>query len=71
MKYLTQAEYTALVNGDATATIHGRFDLYAAATRLVERAKQLGLVLTIEQQPLQPLAMGHYDTLVSVREARK
>lgn len=33
-------------------------------------AKRDGLVLTIEQVPLQPLAMGHYETVVSVRPKR-
>lgn len=36
----------------------------------VEQAKRLGVVLTVEQRPLQPLAMGNYETVVSVREAR-
>lgn len=40
------------------------------ARRLVERAERLGLVLTIEQRPLQPLAMGNYEAVVSVRPAR-
>jgi len=40
------------------------------AAELVAHAQRSGLVLTIEQQPLQPLAMGHYRSVVSVREAR-
>lgn len=40
------------------------------AAALVAEAARFGLVLTIEQVPLQPLAMGHYETRVSVRPAR-
>lgn len=40
------------------------------AEELVEFATAAGVVLTIEQRPLQPPAMGHYETAVSVREAR-
>jgi hypothetical protein len=41
-----------------------------AATELVAMATIYGFVLTIEQRPLQPFAMGHYDTVVSVRPKR-
>lgn len=37
---------------------------------IVADAAAEGLVLTVEQVPLQPLAMGHYQTVVSVRRAR-
>lgn len=37
---------------------------------LVDSARQAGYVLTIEQRPLQPLAMGNYETVVGVRPAR-
>lgn len=37
----------------------------------VAEAARDGLVLTVEQVPLQPLAMGHHTTVVSVRPARK
>ena len=37
---------------------------------LVERARESGLVLTIEQRPLPPLAMGNLETVVSVRPIR-
>jgi hypothetical protein len=33
-------------------------------------AERLGVVLTIEQVQLHPLAMGHYETTVGVRPAR-
>lgn len=39
-------------------------------TRIVDRAAELGYVITVEQTPLEPLAMGHYRTEVSVRKAR-
>ena len=38
--------------------------------RLVEDADRNGLVVTAEQVPLLPLAMGHYETRVSVRAKR-
>lgn len=41
-----------------------------AAEALIAEAARLGLVVTIEQRPLQPLAMGHYETVVSVRPAK-
>lgn len=40
------------------------------ANLLVQQARRHGLVLTIEQRPLQPPAMGHYQTVVGVRRAR-
>ena len=41
------------------------------AEGLVANAARLGFVITIEQQPLRPLAMGNHETVVSVRPARK
>lgn len=38
---------------------------------VVQDAARLGLVVTVEQVPQQPLAMGNYTTEVSVREARQ
>lgn len=46
-------------------------DILAAAADLLQRAAAAGIVLTIEQVPLQPLAMGHYATVASVRDARR
>lgn len=46
-------------------------DVRTAAERLVKRALAVGVVLTIETEPRQPLAMGNYDLLVQTREARK
>lgn len=45
-------------------------DAEAAARALVVMAQRTGEVVTIEQRPLQPLAMGHYETVVSVRPAK-
>ena len=45
-------------------------DVEKAAQRLVQEAERLGVVLTIEQVPLKPLAMGHYETVVGVRPER-
>lgn len=45
-------------------------DVKGAAESLVETATAQGLVLTVEQQPLLPLAMGNYVSTVSVRKAR-
>lgn len=41
------------------------------AEGLIANAQRLGLIVTIEQRPLRPLAMGHYETVVSVRPARQ
>ena len=38
--------------------------------QLVRRAAELGVVLTVEQKPLQPLAMRYYKTTVAVRPVR-
>lgn len=42
----------------------------ALARDLVAACRAAGLVLTVEQVPLKPLAMGHYRTVCSVRQAR-
>ena len=41
------------------------------ANELVAAAARQGHVITIEQRPLQPLAMGHHESVVSVRQARR
>lgn len=43
----------------------------ALADDLVKTAAQHGVVITVEQKPQQPLAMGHHVSVVSVRAARK
>lgn len=45
--------------------------IYEMADRLVRQAEMLGVVLTIEQCPLYPLAMGHHKTIVSTRPQRE
>ena len=45
-------------------------DFKMAAERLVEAAKLSNVVLTIETQPLKPLAMRHYAMVVQARSAR-
>jgi hypothetical protein len=42
----------------------------AYAQHLVQRAAVYGLVVTIEQVPRQPLAMGNYESVITVRPAR-
>lgn len=41
------------------------------AARLVKLAESKGVVVTIVQKPLRPLAMGNYETVPSVRLARE
>ncbi|MBX3610357.1 MAG: hypothetical protein KF871_10730 [Hydrogenophaga sp.] len=40
------------------------------AQRLMADAADLGFVITIEQRPLQPLAMGNYESVLGIRRAR-
>lgn len=41
------------------------------AEHLVSEAAKHGVVLTVSQAPLKPLAMGNYETVVDVRPARE
>jgi hypothetical protein len=50
--------------------IRRRVDFLHHANNLVAQAALLGVVLTVEQKPLLPLAMGHHETLVSIRPVR-
>lgn len=43
----------------------------ALASALLHLAALRGLVVTIEQRPLEPLRMGHYESVVSVRPVYK
>lgn len=45
-------------------------DVRAMADALVHFAAAQGQIVTIEQRPLQPLAMGHHESVVSVRAAK-
>ncbi|WOB06545.1 hypothetical protein [Piscinibacter gummiphilus] len=56
---------------EARATFNGTADIRLAADLLVKQAERQGKVLTIEQRPRLPLAMGNYDTVASVRPARE
>jgi hypothetical protein len=68
MKCLTDAEIgTLFANPDA---LTNEASVLAAARALVAAADRLGLVLTVEQWSIPPLAMGNYRTEVSVRSAR-
>lgn len=67
MKCLTDSEIDDLVR-DARS-VRDDMELRIAAYHLISEAARLGLVLTIEQVPRKPLAMGHYDSVVSVRPA--
>lgn len=40
------------------------------AQDLINLARAAGFVVTIEQMPLKPLAMGNHETVASVRPAR-
>ena len=58
-----------LVDG-VHGTTEARDQLIRVATMLMESARDLGFVLTIETSPLKPLAMGNYEMLAIVRPAR-
>lgn len=45
-------------------------DIEQAAHILIGVAIDVGVVLTIEQVPLEPFAMGNHKTVISVRPAR-
>jgi hypothetical protein len=70
MKLLHEHEYEAVVAGSVDVAVLDAWSLECVAKRLAARAAALGLVLTIEQRSVPPLAMGNYETVVSVREAR-
>lgn len=53
------------------ASVPNAAEIEELAKNLVTLATASGLVLTIEQVSLQPLAMGRYSTRVEVRPARK
>lgn len=45
--------------------------VYDEARELIEGARALGVVVTIERVPLEPLAMGNYDLQITVDEMRR
>ena len=74
MKLLTEAEYAELVRAreqrDALMCVEGRLSATTLVECLLSELDRRRLVLTVEQVPLQPLAMGHYATTYSLRERR-
>ena len=48
-----------------------RLQLLETLRDLVRVCESLGYVPTVEQQPLKPLAMGHYRNVVELRLARE
>lgn len=40
------------------------------AESLVKQSADFGYIVTVTQRPLNPLAMGHHETVVEVRPAR-
>jgi len=54
----------------AAHTGPARAPLAAAVDDLLRQVALAGQVLTVEQRPLQPLAMGHYETVYSLRGKR-
>lgn len=38
------------------------------AAHLLAIAKDFGFVVTVEQRPLEPLAMGNHETIFSIRD---
>lgn len=71
MKIITEAEYTEL----RTAKAYFDGEIHKVPPEILVRSvlqvlEKQGLVLTVEQRPLQPLAMGHYETVFSLRPAR-
>ena len=65
MKCLTDEEQQAMRDEERT-----QFILYLAR-QLVQAADNFGLVVTIDQRSVPPLAMGNYATAIDVRPERK
>lgn len=55
----------------ATDLTQAETDAVAALTAAVVRLVRLGIVTTVEQTPLQPLAMGNVEPTVTVRRVHK
>lgn len=49
---------------------HAAANLHRRAAELLADAGEWGFVITIEQRSIPPLAMGHYEHVVTVRKAR-
>jgi len=50
-----------------THSINMQKQIHEQALQLVERARWHGVVLTIQTEPRQPLAMGNYSMVVDTR----
>lgn len=59
-----------LVEDPMTEEAVSMLEMKWAFEALVKDAQDQGMVVTVEQVPLPPLAMGRYSTVVSVRKAR-
>jgi hypothetical protein len=46
-------------------------ELVDMAWHVVRMAEEAGFVVTIERRPLLPLAMGHHEPVVEVRQLRQ
>lgn len=68
MKLITEAEYEDLL-ARAKKPL-SNLDVIRAAVTLAADARACGVVLTITQRPLQPLAMGHHEDEVEISEVR-
>jgi hypothetical protein len=52
-------------------TLHGKeYPYYIEMLQLINRAREDGIVLTIDLQPRYPLAMGNYDMIPHARYSR-
>lgn len=71
MKALTQAEYEALQARADANTPARPLDVLRAAQALAADARRLGVVLSIWQRPLEPLAMGRHEDVVELREGQQ
>ena len=75
MKHLTQSEYDALMAARAERDEYARAmaatPLEVLARTLIREAARRGEVVTIEQRSLTPLAMGNYESVVTLRKARQ
>lgn len=61
----------AMARGQVNSEVDYETTLRKMATDLVATASLVGFVVTIEQRPVPPLAMGNHETVVSVRPDRR
>lgn len=68
--HLTQSEYESLVQArrdrDRMLVRAGAGSLHARAEALIIAARLTGHVVSIEAKPRTPLAMGHYESIVTL-----